>query len=559
MKTYLLIISRLMPTICLRFGKRKIVLIILEAEITDGTLVEFEVDDDQEEVYLERCDILRIDLTPLSSLDVLVKLDLIGNAIEKLDLSPLSSCHNLQFLWIKDNDLDAINLSPLSSCPSLRELSITGNAVREVDLTPLQTCRQLELLGLGANRFKHVGLEPLRSMGKLDVLYLYDNRLQTIDLDPLSSCHKFRELELYHNDLTEIDLRPLSGCAELNRLDVSTNQLPAIDLSPLSSCPKLSKLNLSYNMLDTIDLGPLSMCSGLDALAINNNRLSELDLSPLVRCTELLQLFLQDNTLRRLDLTPLALANGLSSSSWETRFFMDSFVPWIETLFSKDNFWSVYSETPLSIRYDAPVFISDLAVISQVLNKVIQSEPAWKMTHLLHNTLSLLGLDWLGMVDTDAGSLLTEYFAGQEQAILEEMVISRVSEQIDSGSTTIGLDAQRLSEHPELAVKSDRVLDLRRREIEQVRVVETESGLDLRPLWLTAYGYQVLSALGLGTSCGSDEKKRVQNALSERGLELGTIASGTADSVTEMSTPLREYIWHLADYRSELQRLPMWD
>lgn len=533
-------------------------MIILNAEVSDGTLEEFEVDDDQTEVFLRDCDIISVDLTPLSSLDVLVKLDMIGNEIEHLDLTPLSSCPNLQFLWLKGNCLDTIDLSPLASCQNLRELSVTGNSLREVDLRPLQTCTRLELLGLGANRLKHVDLESLRSFGELDVVYLYDNRLKIINLDPLRSCPRFKELQLYQNDLTEVDLTPLSACVELNWLDVCMNQLSTIDLAPLSSCTKLSKLNLSSNMLDSIDLSPLSACRGLDALALNNNRFSTLDLSPLVMCHELTRMYLQDNKFRRLDLTPLGLADGLSSNCWEIRFFVDSHVPLIETLFSEERFWSIYSERPLSIRYDVPLFIPDLIVIAQILNKVITGELEWKKTHLLHNTLSLLGLEWLGMVDTDAAYLLTEYFKGQgaqEQGMLEQRVISLVSAQIDSGFTTIGLDVQRMGECPELAVKFDRVADLRRKEMKQVEVVETDSGLDLRPLWLTAYGYQILNVLSLGTSCGHDKLVHVQQALSEMGGELRTTCSGTAQYVTGLSQPLREYIWHLADYKSELRRL----
>jgi len=139
--------------------------------------------------------------------------------------------------------------------------------------------------------------------------------------------------------------------------------------------------------------------------------------------------------------------------------------------------------------------------------------------------------------------------------MLEQRAIALVSAQIDAGSTTIGLDVQRMGECPELVDKSDRVANLRREEMEQVDVIETDSGLDLHPLWLTAHGYQVLSALGLGTGCGTDEASSVQQALSDLGFELRTTRSEAANYVTELPLPLREYIWHLADSRSQLRRL----
>ncbi len=312
---------------------------------------------------------------------------------------------------------------------------------------------------------------------------------------------------------------------------MSTNQLQTVDLAPLGNCTGLSKLNLSHNILDRIDLHPLSACTGLRELALSDNRLSTLDLSPLVMCAELVRMYLQNNRFRRLDLTPLALANELDSDCWETHFFADPHIQWIETLFSESDFWRLYGDVKPYIHYDAPSFIPDLAVISRILSKVITGEPEWKTVHLLHSTLSLLGIGWLGMVDTDAASLLTEYFTepeGQRQGMLEQRAIALVSAQIDAGSTTIGLDVQRMGECPELVDKSDRVTDLRREEMEQVEVIETDSGLDLHALWLTAHGHQVLSALGLGTGCGTDDASSVQQGLSDLGFELRTTRSGTA-------------------------------
>ncbi|MHA1949467.1 MAG: leucine-rich repeat domain-containing protein [Candidatus Thorarchaeota archaeon] len=531
---------------------------ILYAEVEDGTLEEFEVDDDQTDIFLEYCDIISIDISPLSSSDDLVKLSLIGNAIEQIDLTPLSTCPNLQFLWLKENELETIDLSPISSCLDLRELSITGNLLKEVDLSPLRNCTKLELLGLGTNRLKNIDLEPLRACVDLDVLYLYDNRFKTIDLSPISSCPRFKGLYLYRNDLTEFNLTPLSVCVEFEILEMQENQLQEIDLSPLSSCVRLSTINLEENMLTGIDLRPLRACTKLRRFGLRSNRIQTLDLSPLVVCELLEELYLQENELKKLDLTPLGLSRGLGSGSFDFNFAVSPAIQWIETLFSEENFWPLHNEMKIDIRFDAPSFSTDLTVIFRILNEVITQEPKWKTTHLLHNALSLLGLDWVGMMDTDTESLLKEFLMGQnelDQGALLKRVISLVSAQIDSGSTTIGLDIDRMAEYPELAVKFDRVADLRRRELEQVDVIETDLGLDLRPLWLTAHGFQILSALGLGTSCGADEAGSIQTALSDLGFTLQTTHSGSSKHVTDISLPLRDYIWHLADYKSDLRQL----
>ncbi len=530
----------------------------IHIELNSGFHKELEFSKRESEISLENWNIENIDLTPLSSCKKLVTLNLIGNSIEYIDLTPLSSCKKLQRIWLKDNELEKIDLEPLSTCHDLRELSITGNLLREIDLNPLQGCANLELLGLGDNRFKNINLESLTDCKNLDTLYLYRNRFKTIDLSPLGSLAKFKELYLYWNELQEIDLSPLRSCLDLEILQLQSNRLQSIDLTPLNHCTSLEELNLSRNMLTRIDLEPLSGCTQLEKLGLSDNQLQDLDLTPLVMCKGLSVVYLEGNRFRKLDLTPLGLSSGLTSSSFETNFKVSSSVQWLETLYSETNCWGIPDEITVSLQYDAPVFCRDLRVITQILDSITESEPEWKTTHLLHNMLSLLDMGWLGMLDVDAGPLITELLRIQseygQEAVLKR-ILAQVSTQIDSDRTTIGLDEQQMAEVPELADKYDKVIDLRKGELEQVVVMKTDSGLDLRPLWLTAYGSLVLNTLGLGTRCGHDDAEIIQQALSDMGFGLQIAQSDRNQNVIGMSKPLREYIWNLANYKSELRRL----
>ena len=425
-------------------------------------------------------------------------------------------------------------------------------------MSPLQSCINLELLGLGTNRLKSIDIEPLKKCENLKVLYLFDNRFKTIDLTTLRSFSNLEELYLYRNDLQEIDLAPLSSCPELKILQLQTNHLQTIDLAPLNSCTGLEELNLSRNMITGIDLNPLSACTQLEQFGLSDNKILAMDLSPFVFCEELSVIYLDGNRFQKLDLTPLGLSPRIARGSFEINFKVSSSVQWLETLYSETNFRSLPNEITVSLQYDIPVFSKDIKVITQILDSVIENEPGWKTIHLLHNMLSLLDLRWLGMMDVDAGPFLTELLRiqseyGQDAVI--KRILAQVSTQIDLGLTTIGLDVKRMAEYPELANKFDKVTDLRKGEIEQVEVMNTDLGLDLRSLWLTAYGFLVLNALDLGTHCGSDDIEMVQQALSDMDSELRITNSETIQHVTELSPGLREYIWHLADYKSELRRL----
>jgi Leucine-rich repeat (LRR) protein len=534
----------------------------IQVETNTGFRKELEFGKRESEIILENRNIESIDLTPLSSCKKLVTLDLIGNSIEEIDLSPLSSCKKIQRLWLKDNELDEIDLTSLGACRELRELSITGNHLREIDLRPLQECTNLELLGLGDNQLKTIDLTPLTDCRHLDTLYLYTNRFKTIDLSLLKSLSEFKKLYLYWNELQELDLSPLSSCTKLDILQLQSNLLTTIDLTPLRTCMLLGELNLSRNRLTSIDLEPLSACTQLDKFGLSDNQLQELDLSPLVMCENLSVVYLDGNRYRRLDLTPLAPSSRLASSSFEVNFKVSSSVEWFETLYSKDNFWHLPNEIQVPLHYDLPVFCRNLRVINRILTSIVKSESKWKTTHLLHNMLSLLDLGWLGMLDVDARTLLREllhvHSEDGREAVMDQ-VFTQVLTQIDAGLTTIGLDLQRIAEYSELVDKYDKVIDLRKRELEQVEVLATDSGLDLRPLWLTAYGSLVLNSLGFGTSCGPDDIEILQQALSKLGCTLHIIHSGTIQNKTKVSNTLKEYIWRLADYQSRLRTLGLED
>ncbi|MGY5874881.1 MAG: hypothetical protein RTU30_03970 [Candidatus Thorarchaeota archaeon] len=65
--------------------------------------------------------------------------------------------------------------------------------------------------------------------------------------------------------------------------------------------------------------------------------------------------------------------------------------------------------------------------------------------------------------------------------------------QINRKGTTIEVDV--VSSRPEIIRLVPRILDLRKHEIESVCLPISEQGVNLRPLWLTAYGLQSLQAL----------------------------------------------------------------
>ena len=134
---------------------------------------------------------------------------------------------------------------------------------------------------------------------------------------------------------------------------------------------------------------------------------------------------------------------------------------------------------------------------------------------------------------------------------MKKTVVDLLSQQIDAGGTIIGLDTEMMSKHDKLAVRTRRVLELRRTEMEEVEVsVPTGKLADLRALWITASGHMVLTSMRLGTTCSYKEREEVKGAVANLGFRLNERDTDLTLS-DKVSEPLREYIWRLAEFRKE--------
>jgi hypothetical protein len=239
------------------------------------------------------------------------------------------------------------------------------------------------------------------------------------------------------------------------------------------------------------------------------------------------------------------------SSNFEVR---SSDLRRINILFGKDNFWDLSSEDEKYATYDVPVFLNDLEIISGIRKRVIESEPPWKLIHLLHNALTLTGYGWCGIIDTNPQPLLQDILSSTESLTVLEKLLILISEQIDQHGTTIGLDMNKIKEYSDLAKRVDAVDKLRRQEMVSTEIGTIGSMFDLRSLLLTAHGNQVLTSLGYGLKCNEDGIAEIRASMSELGFDLKIVDVISEIQLARFSPALREYIWNNADYDSILKR-----
>jgi hypothetical protein len=168
----------------------------------------------------------------------------------------------------------------------------------------------------------------------------------------------------------------------------------------------------------------------------------------------------------------------------------------------------------------------------------------WRAHAVVQDVLEGLGLKWLGLIDADPREVMAVL---RDSRTRREAMVELVCRQVDRGGTTIGLDVERMTEHRELAARVQRVLELRRREMEAVEVsVSSPEEVDLSALWLTADGQSVLRWMRLGRTCTPNELDRVREALSERGISL-KVGKARLERPESMSEPVGEYVLRLAD------------
>ncbi len=429
------------------------------------------------------------------------------------------------------------------------EISIRGQEIHEINLTPLSSCNTLQDIDLAWNKIPFIALKPLGTCTRLQNLSLSNNQLKAIDLGPLSHCKNLRELFLGWNSLPSVNLEPLSGCTSLQLLNLSRNNLENINLEPLESCEVLEEIALASNRLDRISLDPLSSCITLQRVRLSENHLQTIDLTPLSLCKDLEYLGLDSNHLQTIDLTPLIFNKSLDD--------LEIFLEQRQKTKIAYSWLNWHSKTHLDVRYERPPQTHSWRFLHQVAlskghDKRVQQD-----------ILYALGLGDYGFIDHDLRQLFISIPPHMPLPTVREHIrptlVMLIAEAIDEGRATAGFSMEKhLSPHAKIASMTQDIVELRTSEIQKVRLGVSKDGVDLRDLYLTAYGYEILSTLGLKLRISIDELSKVSEAFSKLGIDLKI---GTATiPVVRMSNALKQAIWWIVENRgrpwSEIKQYP---
>jgi len=313
---------------------------------------------------------------------------------------------------------------------------------------------------------------------------------------------------------------------DIGEIDLSRRKIIKIDLTPLRSCSKLHHLNLYGNNLENIDLAPLAFNENSLSVDLSGNYLRTVDVTPLFTCSKLVQIGADYNSLRQ---------------SWISR--------------TADQ--TIYERPARKLPWPILYKIAE----EYGVNRRVQQD-----------VFACLGFSDYGFVDQNMVEFLTktppetpiEKVCEKTRQILLEILFTAIEKE----ASTIGLNLDRLSKiYPKLATRVPEIIKQREREMQRIKIAEIRKNMvnerssnreiyfqnredkkyDLRQLWLTAYGYEILKALRMRLVVDTEELEQVKDAFNELGFDL-KIGRVSIPGVG-MSDELKEAIWWIASYK----------
>lgn len=514
-------------------------------------------------IAIRRSKNLRLsNLSALSSCHQLEKLLIEELGPDRWDLTPLCTVENLQYLNITINH-DTQELAPLRDCPRLEKLHLYECRITEFDMSVFTDFKHLKLLHIeGSENVEHFDLRPLSQCPSLETVFVLSNKrlqeiilpsspvlreiavsgnaiLPSIDVTPLSTCPELEYFWMVENDAIEtLDLSSFSRCPKFEELGISKH--PNLQEVILPVCPQLTRFEInSCGELLELDLSPFSQSVHLKEIAISwCTKLQQLDLVPLADCQELEKLYIAYNgDLRRVDFTPILHAQFdsfhcdlvkhtlLSRETIET-----SFPYWMKHLDAFDTIGPFYSEN----------------ILNWLVPLIREHESdSWKISFLAQNLVALTGLQHLGLLDIPLETLedLLVLSLDERQIRIIELFI----DQFRSGGTSILAEIERFTSE-ELAYEVEDILHRRREEIMNVTVarVKDKMQIDIRALYLTAWGFKIASSIKAHTFCYQLNFEKIQEAIEDLGGSLIFVDESKITFPDNISPNLREYILRLS-------------
>ncbi len=345
-----------------------------------------------------------------------------------------------------------------------------------------------------------------------------------------------------HVEYVSSDLHWVKEIKNLVRLDISGNHLSQVDLSVLEGCTTLKHLDLSENALEKIDVSPLGTCNKLETLDLSYNRIKNANLTPLTNCESLRYLYIHRNKLATINIAPLEPLKKLQKV----------LIDYLKARKPVPVFKAEFGDKPPNLN-DVLYAMTFKTARPEWLEgspqtKIIEMQPesykkhvqkhGWKSVRIhLEAAKSLLSskkdfvaqsaiLEDIGMPElacydgsiSDIISLIPEtgtYEEGVET--IRTSLISLLKEQLENEGSTLFFDIDKLSTTPG-SVLVPQIVSLREKELKDLILYQYDGRVNLMPMWLTGFGFNILQAFGFGRE---EQKEEIPQILERSSNDIG--------------------------------------
>lgn len=218
----------------------------------------------------------------LSSLVVLVILDLSYNNITRVSSNAFSNCVNLNELYLEYNPL--VQLPSFQNVIYLSQLSISHCLIEALPDDLCITCPQLQKLYLGFNQLK--------------------------SMPNLSSCKSLHQVSLEKNFLATLNASTFQGLPELKIIDLSYNSISSLTNGTFQGLVRLKDLFLDFNAIHELPPGIFEDLVNLNRVDLNDNKIQALPDNLFQKTNFITDIRLNNNEIKYI--SPIAFSNNLT-------------------------------------------------------------------------------------------------------------------------------------------------------------------------------------------------------------------------------------------------------
>ncbi|MHA2119159.1 MAG: hypothetical protein ACW98J_09585, partial [Candidatus Thorarchaeota archaeon] len=214
---------------------------------------------------------------------------------------------------------------------------------------------------------------------------------------------------------------------------------------------------------------------------------------------------------------------------------------------------TAWTATPVVIWYDYDTLVKKLGwpLVFRRMESVLSKIPKADWFDVQKGLLESLNMHELSGLDTDPKEILADVSAAEDFESSRERIYDRVVEllaaQVEQGGPTLFLDVLKMRDTRASRLIPS-IVEQRKTELEDFEVQTFQGAAFLHSMWMTSYGFDVLSALDCGLTANFEEMKQVKAAFDEAGFDLATkrVPSITHPNWDNSSRSFRRFIFRLA-------------